>query len=147
LSHPWGIRQLIINLTTFVLELVSILVGCVYLTSNFFTFTSLSQNECDERLLKQPLPTIFPYNIYVPELLLQTKLYMPPLRPNLVPRPQLIERLNEGLLRKLTLISAPAGGWTRDASGSSSDSKSAPTTPAVQLVAYSEAVSSAAVSA
>ncbi len=41
--------------------------------------------------------------------LLITKLYVPPLRPNLVPRPRLIERLNAGLHRKLTLISAPAG--------------------------------------
>ena len=39
--------------------------------------------------------------------LLQTKLYIPPPRPNLVPRPRLIERLNAGLHRKLTLISAP----------------------------------------
>ena len=43
--------------------------------------------------------------------LLQTKLYIPPPRPtsSVVPRPRLIERLNEGLLRKLTFISAPAG--------------------------------------
>ena len=41
--------------------------------------------------------------------LLQTKLYVPPTRPDLVSRPRLIERLNEGLQRKLTLISAPAG--------------------------------------
>jgi LuxR family maltose regulon positive regulatory protein len=41
--------------------------------------------------------------------LLKTKLYIPPIRPELVPRPRLIERLNEGLLRKLTLVSAPAG--------------------------------------
>jgi LuxR family maltose regulon positive regulatory protein len=41
--------------------------------------------------------------------LLQTKLYIPPPRPELVPRPRLIERLNAGLHRKLTLISAPAG--------------------------------------
>jgi LuxR family maltose regulon positive regulatory protein len=41
--------------------------------------------------------------------LLQTKLYIPPIRPELVSRPRLIERLNEGLTRKLTLISAPAG--------------------------------------
>jgi len=41
--------------------------------------------------------------------LLQTKLYIPPPRPDLVLRPHLIERLNEGLHRKLTLISAPAG--------------------------------------
>jgi len=41
--------------------------------------------------------------------LLTTKLYIPPVRPNLVSRPRLIERLNEGITRKLTLISAPAG--------------------------------------
>ncbi len=38
-----------------------------------------------------------------------TKVYLPRLRPNVVSRPLLIERLNEGLHGKLTLISAPAG--------------------------------------
>ena len=41
--------------------------------------------------------------------ILATKLYVPPPRPKAVLRPRLIERLNEGLHRKLTLISAPAG--------------------------------------
>jgi LuxR family maltose regulon positive regulatory protein len=41
--------------------------------------------------------------------LLTTKLYIPPVRPDHLPRPRLIERLNEGVDRKLTLISAPAG--------------------------------------
>jgi LuxR family maltose regulon positive regulatory protein len=41
--------------------------------------------------------------------LLRTKLYIPPLRPELVPRPPLIERLNEGLHRKLTLIPSATG--------------------------------------
>ena len=41
--------------------------------------------------------------------ILATKLYVPPPRPKVVLRPNLIERLNEGLHRKLTLISAPAG--------------------------------------
>src|SRR6476659_10079387 len=41
--------------------------------------------------------------------LLATKLYLPPLRPNVVLRPRLVERLHAGLHRKLTLISAPAG--------------------------------------
>ena len=41
--------------------------------------------------------------------ILVTKLAMPPLRPNVVIRPRLIERLNEGLHRKLIFISAPAG--------------------------------------
>jgi LuxR family maltose regulon positive regulatory protein len=41
--------------------------------------------------------------------LVQTKLYIPPLRPNLVPRPHLFDKLNAGLSGKLTLVSAPAG--------------------------------------
>ncbi|MBN1641116.1 MAG: AAA family ATPase [Anaerolineae bacterium] len=43
--------------------------------------------------------------------LLTTKLYVPPLRVNLLPRPRLIERLDEGLRsrHRLTLVSAPAG--------------------------------------
>jgi LuxR family maltose regulon positive regulatory protein len=43
--------------------------------------------------------------------LLSTKLYTPPLRPNLVPRTRLIERLNRGLAQgcRLTVVSAPAG--------------------------------------
>lgn len=41
--------------------------------------------------------------------LLATKLYIPPSRLNAVLRPRLIERLNAGLHRKLTLIAAPAG--------------------------------------
>ncbi len=43
------------------------------------------------------------------EQLLTTKLFTPKSRPDLVSRPRLIEQLNEGLHRKLTLISAPAG--------------------------------------
>ncbi|MGD9030573.1 MAG: hypothetical protein PVG25_12245, partial [Anaerolineae bacterium] len=48
--------------------------------------------------------------------LLTTKLTIPPVRPGLVPRPRLIERLNaalpqqdRGSARALTLVSAPAG--------------------------------------
>ncbi len=41
--------------------------------------------------------------------ILATKLYIPFPRTKVVPRPRLIERLNEGLDRKLTLISASAG--------------------------------------
>lgn len=43
--------------------------------------------------------------------LLVTKLYAPLARPNLIPRPRLIQQLNEGLQpsRRLTLVSAPAG--------------------------------------
>src|SRR5919202_61462 len=41
--------------------------------------------------------------------ILATKLYVPPPRPEAVQRPRLIERLDEGLRRKLTLVCAPAG--------------------------------------
>ena len=43
--------------------------------------------------------------------LLRTKFYMPPLRPSLVARPRLLQRLDETLQyhRPLTLVSAPAG--------------------------------------
>jgi LuxR family transcriptional regulator, maltose regulon positive regulatory protein len=41
--------------------------------------------------------------------LLTTKLFVPPPQPAVVPRPRLIGRLNEGLRRRLTLVSAPAG--------------------------------------
>jgi len=58
-----------------------------------------------------PNQAFFYYNVRMLETLLRTKLYVPPLQPNLVPRPQLIDRLNQGLQlgRKLTLITAPAG--------------------------------------
>jgi LuxR family maltose regulon positive regulatory protein len=47
----------------------------------------------------------------MPSHLLHTKLNVPPLPPSLVPRPHLIERLNQSLQlgHKLTLLSAPAG--------------------------------------
>ncbi len=41
--------------------------------------------------------------------ILTTKLHAPPVRPDWVPRQRLIERLDEGLNRRLTLVSAPAG--------------------------------------
>ena len=47
----------------------------------------------------------------MPTSILATKLYIPPPRPNIVLRPRLIERLNEGLHHtpSATLISAPVG--------------------------------------
>ena len=41
--------------------------------------------------------------------LLETKFYVPNWRPGLVPRPGLVRRLDQGIERKLTLLSAPAG--------------------------------------
>jgi LuxR family maltose regulon positive regulatory protein len=51
------------------------------------------------------------YNCPMSTPILATKLYIPPPRPKIVPRPRLLERLNEGLQHpsSLTLISAPAG--------------------------------------
>jgi LuxR family maltose regulon positive regulatory protein len=43
------------------------------------------------------------------EPLLATKLHIPPARPNLVARPRLLERLDQGLSARLILLSAPAG--------------------------------------
>ncbi|MCP4540877.1 MAG: tetratricopeptide repeat protein [Chloroflexi bacterium] len=45
----------------------------------------------------------------MPVPLLTTKLFISPTRSELVSRPRLVEQLNAGLHRKLTLISAPAG--------------------------------------
>src|SRR5579864_3152172 len=55
--------------------------------------------------------------------LLASKLHVPHLRARLVPRPQVVELLEQGTRRALTLISAPAGSgkttilssWLRDA--------------------------------
>src|SRR5215217_1130074 len=41
--------------------------------------------------------------------LIRAKLYPPRLSPDLVPRPRLVQKFNEGLARKLSLVSAPAG--------------------------------------
>lgn len=47
--------------------------------------------------------------MYKAEQLLSTKFYIPPARPELISRPHLLQQLKEGLHRKLTLVSAPAG--------------------------------------
>ena len=49
------------------------------------------------------------YNGAMPSPVLASKLFVPPPRPNAVLRAGLLARLNAGLHRKLTLISAPAG--------------------------------------
>lgn len=49
------------------------------------------------------------YNETMAAPILATKLFIPPTRPNTIPRPRLIEKLNACLHHRLTLISAPAG--------------------------------------
>lgn len=64
---------------------------------------------CGHVWAKVSLFCFLPYNRAMSTPILATKLYLPPPRPKVVTRPRLIERLNEGLHHKLTLISAPAG--------------------------------------
>ena len=52
---------------------------------------------------------MFDRRLIATEALLTTKLYVPRAHPNLVPRPRLGDFLVEGMSRRLTLISAPAG--------------------------------------
>ena len=42
------------------------------------------------------------------DAILATKLYIPPARSQVVSRPRLIDRLTEGLARKLIVVSSPA---------------------------------------
>ncbi len=58
-----------------------------------------------------PLAAIFTYNGRMAETLLRTKLFAPPVRPNRVARPHLIQNLNQSLAsgHKLALVCAPAG--------------------------------------
>jgi len=49
------------------------------------------------------------YNLFMANPILASKLFIPSLRKELVHRSRLIKLLNEGLSRKLTLVSAPAG--------------------------------------
>ena len=65
------------------------------------------------------------------EQLLTTKLFAPPIRPEHISRPNLMAQLDNGLHRKLTLISAPAGfgktmlvsEWVNRLQSKSTDSK------------------------
>jgi LuxR family maltose regulon positive regulatory protein len=49
------------------------------------------------------------YTWFMSAPILATKLYIPPPRANIILRPRLLQRLDDGLSRKLTLISAAAG--------------------------------------
>ena len=65
--------------------------------------TSLRQHRRCLTMLALPTKTLYVGQLFT------TKLYVPQLSNDLVPRPRLYERLDECLTRKLTLISAPAG--------------------------------------
>ena len=53
--------------------------------------------------------------------LLKTKLHVPPIRQDLVPRPALMERLSAGLHRKLTLVSVIVGEASTELKGNKVD--------------------------
>ncbi len=57
----------------------------------------------------KPVPTERAGPAWQPDQLIRTKLYIPQVRPNRVPRPALVARLALGATRALTLLSAPAG--------------------------------------
>jgi LuxR family maltose regulon positive regulatory protein len=75
---------------------------------NFCLNASLEKNYC--KILAYNSPMIAsPGHTVAGNPLLETKLYIPKWRPGLVSRPRLIERMQQGIERKLTLVSAPAG--------------------------------------
>jgi LuxR family maltose regulon positive regulatory protein len=81
-----------------------------------FPLTGLSRPEQLFQLVSPDLPTDFPtltgatYAASAPSpYILATKLFVPPLRSNVVARPRLIEQLQAGAHGRLTLLSAPAG--------------------------------------
>jgi LuxR family transcriptional regulator, maltose regulon positive regulatory protein len=82
-----------------------------------YQLKDLTRPEPIFQLISPDLPADFPplraavANVGSAQLsnLLTTKLYVPPARSQLVPRPHLLARLDAGLRGKLTLVSAPAG--------------------------------------
>jgi LuxR family maltose regulon positive regulatory protein len=71
--------------------------------------------------------------------ILTTKLHIPSPRPNLVPRERLLERLDQGLHHKLTVISAPAGfGKTTLLAEWISSRRRDPSSPAVAWVSLDD---------
>src|SRR5919202_1014159 len=64
---------------------------------------------CEQRALSPTISLFLAGETPMATAVLTTKLYVPPVRPTLVPRPRLTERLRMSLAGKLTLIAAPAG--------------------------------------
>jgi hypothetical protein len=59
--------------------------------------------------------SVFAYNIAVPDLLLQTKLFKPTPRPSLISRPHLIDRLNDVMRNSQPVVHTrwPVATWGR----------------------------------
>jgi LuxR family maltose regulon positive regulatory protein len=60
-------------------------------------------------MVETPLLFSSSENASQPDQLLATKLYIPQVHADLIPRPRLTNQIDEGMKRKLVLISAPAG--------------------------------------
>ncbi|UCH10166.1 MAG: LuxR family transcriptional regulator [Fidelibacterota bacterium] len=60
-------------------------------------------------MTSRPTTDPAPTSVAVPSPILATKLFVPPLRPELIHRRQLISRLEEGMNRRMILVSAPPG--------------------------------------
>jgi len=105
-------RQVVWNAISAPSPLVALMVmSCNGITSSvkFTAANSLFLSHLNQGQRPFPFPFTFSYNPAVETILLQTKLYIPSLRPSLVPRPHLIAQLDRGRAGKLILLSAPAG--------------------------------------
>jgi LuxR family maltose regulon positive regulatory protein len=111
--------QVILSRATEELARDALPMGVVIRDLGAHALKDLSRPEQIFQVITADLPTDFPplrtqshppgSGLSPSSQLLATKLHMPPVRPNLLARPRLVERLQAGLLGKLTLISAPAG--------------------------------------
>lgn len=72
----------------------------------------------------------------MPTPILTTKLYIPPPRPNTIPRPRLLAQLNQSYHHKLTLISAAAGWGKTTLLSSWLASSQSPKSPSQNAVAW-----------
>src|SRR6266545_2082939 len=112
-------RQILLSLTTEELVRDHLPPGAALRDLGIHQLKDLRHAEQIFQLVSADLPTDFPPlrtldshpapDPIQPLQLLDTKLYVPPVRPQLVPRPRLLARLDTGLAGKLTLLSAPAG--------------------------------------
>src|SRR6266540_6236581 len=110
-------RQILLSLTTEELVRDHLPPGTTLRDLGIHQLKDLRHAEQIFQLVSADLPSDFPPLRTLashpapvqPLQLLNTKLYVPPVRPQLVPRPRLLARLDTGLAGKLTLLSAPAG--------------------------------------
>ncbi|MBU4440277.1 MAG: hypothetical protein L6276_05540, partial [Acetobacterium sp.] len=79
----------------------------VFFTHSQYNTDPMKGNEDMEKIYKSTEKGRYTYSMKTP--IIVTKLFSPPLRPEVIHRPHLTMRLEEGRRRQLTLVSAPAG--------------------------------------